>query len=90
MPSEVLEGYKTDSSGLKEFLDYHTASPKTCKCDFEDNKLMKSGIEGKKLRYTKPTWMLILYRVTQQVSNLGWGDFDFCCSILCLLLLMGN
>ena len=50
MPAEVLEGYKTDSSGLKEFLDYHTASPKTCKCDFEDNKLMKSGIEGKKLR----------------------------------------
>ena len=36
---------------LKEFIDYHTASPKTCKCDFEDNKLMQSGIEGKKLRY---------------------------------------
>ena len=34
----------------KEFIDYHTASPKTCKCDFEDNKLMQSGIEGKKLR----------------------------------------
>ena len=38
-------------TNLQEFLDYHTASPKTCKCDFEDNKLMQSGIEGKKLRY---------------------------------------
>ena len=35
---------------LQEFLDYHTASPKTCKCDFEDNKLMESGMEGKRLR----------------------------------------
>ena len=50
LTAEVLEGYKTDSGSLKEFLDYHTASPKTCKCDFENDKLMESGVEGKKLR----------------------------------------
>ena len=31
-------------------------------------------------------------RVSQQVSDLGWVDLDFCCSTLCLVLLglMGN
>ncbi len=32
------------------FQMYHVATPKTCKCDFEDGKLLQSGIEDKKLR----------------------------------------
>ena len=31
--------------------------------------------------------VLTLYRVTQQVSDLGWVDFDFGCSTVCLILL---
>ena len=35
---------------------------------------------------------MYLYRVNHLLANLGWVDFDFACSTLCLVLpgLMGN
>ena len=51
VPAEVLDGIKADRDRLEEFVGYHTAKPKTCKCDLDDNKLMESELEGKKLRY---------------------------------------
>lgn len=50
VPSEVLEAIKADPERLREFVSYHTAGPKTCKCDLDNNIMMKSGLEGKKHR----------------------------------------
>ena len=50
MPKALMDDLKSDPERLKEFLMYHVAEPKTCKCDFEDNKLMKTGVKEKKLR----------------------------------------
>ena len=50
MPSHLLDEIKADKTRLREFLGFHIAAPKTCKCDFEDNKLMPTGVEGKNLR----------------------------------------
>ena len=50
MPEVFLQELRDDKKKLKEFLLYHVAKPKTCKCDFEDGKLLDSGVPGKKLR----------------------------------------
>ena len=39
LPQEMLENYKANPEQLKEFLMYHVASPKTCKCEMENNKV---------------------------------------------------
>ena len=47
---EMLEELKAEPEKLKEFLMYHIASPKTCKCEMENNKLLKTGVRDEKLR----------------------------------------
>ena len=39
LPQEMLEDLKANPEKLKEFLMYHVASPKTCKCEMENNKV---------------------------------------------------
>ena len=39
LPQEMLENYKANPEQLKEFLMFHVASPKTCKCEMENNKV---------------------------------------------------
>lgn len=36
MPSSFMEGLRADKQRLRDFLLYHVANPKTCKCDFKD------------------------------------------------------
>ncbi len=51
MPAEVMEDLRADKERLREFLLYHVATPRTCKCEFEDGKTLESAAEGgKKLR----------------------------------------
>jgi transforming growth factor-beta-induced protein len=50
LPQEMLENYKANPEQLKEFLMYHVASPKTCKCEMENNKVLKTGMRNEKLR----------------------------------------
>ena len=50
LPKAFMDDLKADKSKLKEFLMYHVATPKTCQCDFENNKRLDSGITDKKLR----------------------------------------
>ena len=39
LPQVMLEELKANPEKLKEFLMYHVTSPKTCKCEMEDNKV---------------------------------------------------
>lgn len=51
LPPGFLEGLKKDTKKLQEFLLYHVAVPKACKCDFENNKLFQSALSSQnKLR----------------------------------------
>jgi len=50
LPRELLDELKEDPARLREFLMYHVTSPKTCHCDMENNKLVKTGVPNKSLR----------------------------------------
>merc|ERR1712241_764006 len=50
LPTELLDELKGDPAKLKEFLMYHGSTSKTCHCDMENNKLIKSGVPNKNLR----------------------------------------
>ena len=50
LPKIMLDDLKSQPEKLKEFLMYHVATPKTCQCDMEDNKILQSGVENQKLR----------------------------------------
>jgi len=50
VPSDLLRELRADPQKLREFLLYHVTTPKTCKCDFEDNKLLTSALEGQRIR----------------------------------------
>lgn len=50
LPKELLDDLKQDPARLKEFLMYHITTPKTCHCDMENNKLVKTGVPNKSLR----------------------------------------
>eukprot|EP00092_Neocalanus_flemingeri_P009443 GFUD01010161.1.p1 GENE.GFUD01010161.1~~GFUD01010161.1.p1 ORF type:complete len:868 (+),score=289.70 GFUD01010161.1:35-2638(+) len=50
LPDTFIEELKSDSQKLKEFLMYHMATPRKCKCDFENNLMLQSGMENQKIR----------------------------------------
>merc|ERR1712241_1307125 len=50
LPQVMLEELKANPEKLKEFLMYHVTSPKTCKCEMEDNKVLKTAVRNEKLR----------------------------------------
>ena len=39
LSQDMLEQLKSNPEQLKDFLMYHVTSPKTCKCDMENNKV---------------------------------------------------
>jgi len=50
LPETFIEELKTDSQKLKEFLMYHVATPKKCKCDFENNLMLPTEMGEAKIR----------------------------------------
>ncbi len=50
LPDQLMTEIKADPQKLKDILLFHVASPKTCKCDFVNNKLLDTGVAGKKIR----------------------------------------
>ena len=52
LPEGYLDDLKGDKERLRQFLLYHTAAPKTCKCEFENNKMLQTLArdEEKRLR----------------------------------------
>jgi transforming growth factor-beta-induced protein len=53
LPESFLKNLKENPEKLKEFLMYHVVTPKTCHCDFADNKILETGLAGKSLRMNK-------------------------------------
>jgi len=51
--AEFLEELKQDQQKLRDFLMLHVVSPKRCLCELENNMLLKTGVEGKKIRINK-------------------------------------
>ena len=49
LSKDMLEDLKADPAKLKEFLMYHIASPKTCQCEMENNKMLKTGVRDQKV-----------------------------------------
>merc|ERR1712117_407355 len=50
LPESFIEELKTDSQKLKEFLLYHVATPKKCKCELENNLVLKTEMGEKTIR----------------------------------------
>jgi len=50
LPESFIEELKTDSQKLKEFLLYHVATPKKCKCELENNMVLKTEMGEKTIR----------------------------------------
>jgi len=50
LSQDMLEQLKSNPEQLKDFLMYHVTSPKTCKCDMENNKVLKTNLRSEKVR----------------------------------------
>ena len=50
LPDTFIEELKSDSEKLKEFLMYHVATPRKCKCDLENNLMLQTGRGDQKVR----------------------------------------
>merc|ERR1712117_131854 len=50
LPESFIEELKTDSQKLKKFLLYHVATPKKCKCELENNMVLKTEMGEKTIR----------------------------------------
>jgi len=50
LPESFIEELKTDSQKLKEFLMYHVTTPKKCKCELENNLMLKTEMGEQKIR----------------------------------------
>ena len=50
LPDTFIEELKSDSEKLKEFLMYHVATPRKCKCDLENNQMLQTGRGDQKVR----------------------------------------
>merc|ERR1719206_825329 len=50
LTESFLKELKTDSQKLKEFLMYHVTTPRKCKCELENNLMLQTEIEDKKIR----------------------------------------
>jgi len=83
LPSELLEDLKGNPQKLKEFLMYHIATPKSCKCDMEDNKMLETEIENQKLRINTYGGMIPFMdkkpsTITVQCAKLTHLDNEVC------------
>merc|ERR1712168_767705 len=50
LPEPFIEELKSDSQKLKEFLMYHVTTPKKCKCELENNLMLKTEMGDQKIR----------------------------------------
>jgi len=50
LPEVFIEELKSDPEKLKEFLMYHVATPRKCKCDLENNLMLETGMAAQKIR----------------------------------------
>ena len=50
LPETFVEELKSDSQKLKEFLMYHVATPKKCKCEFENNMMLPTEMGNQQIR----------------------------------------
>ena len=50
LPESFLKELKTDSQKLKEFLMYHVTTPRKCKCELENNLMLKTEIGQQNIR----------------------------------------
>jgi len=50
LSGDMLEQLKSNPEQLKEFLMYHVTSPKTCKCEMENNKVLETNVRNEKVR----------------------------------------
>lgn len=62
LPADYVANLKNDKSALKDFLMYHVAGPKLCKCDLTNNLHLETGMAGKKIH------------INNYGSNLLFGD----------------
>merc|ERR1712142_217476 len=46
LSTDMLEQLKSNPEQLKDFLMYHVTSPKTCKCDMENNKVLITSLDN--------------------------------------------
>ena len=50
LPESFIEELKADSQKLKEFLMYHVTTPKKCKCELENNLMLKTKMGEQNIR----------------------------------------
>merc|ERR1719369_2707290 len=50
LPPAFLEELNADHQKLKEFLLYHVATPRKCKCDLENNMVLPTQMPGSEIR----------------------------------------
>ena len=85
LPESFMKTLKSNPDKLKEFLMYHVVTPKTCHCDFADNKVMPTGLVGKSLRMNKYGGLLPVdildpnnVPVTVQCARVTHTDTEVC------------
>jgi transforming growth factor-beta-induced protein len=85
LPESFLTNLKSNPEKLKEFLMYHIVTPKTCHCDFSDNKILETGLPGKSLRMNKYGGLLPVdildpnnVPVTVQCARVTHTDTEVC------------
>ena len=85
LPESFLKNLKENPEKLKEFLMYHIVTPKTCHCDFADNKILETGLPGKSLRMNKYGGLLPVdildpsnVPVTVQCARVTQTDTEVC------------
>jgi transforming growth factor-beta-induced protein len=85
LPESFMANLKSNPDKLKEFLMYHVVTPKTCHCDFADNKVLPTGLAGKSLRMNKYGGLLPVdildpshVPVTVQCARVTHTDTEVC------------
>ena len=85
LPESFLTNLKSNPEKLKDFLMYHIVTPKTCHCDFADNKVMPTELPGKSLRMNKYGGILPVdildpsqVPVTVQCARITHTDTEIC------------
>ncbi len=85
LPSSVLDDLKADPAKLKEFLLFHVAKPKTCQCDFEDNKVLKTALDNNNAKLRINTYDDNILRPLIAGKKFLYRGWSFCSKCFILL-----